>query len=97
MTGKGAKAKIKETKVSKIKELAFTVMEKNYLDFLMEMLSKHGKMDYHVSEKKRYTFKYTIHLAKTYVNFHNEAMDVNNAKDFSEMAKKISEIKPEKV
>ena len=28
---------------------------------------------------------------------HNEAMDVDNAEDFSEMAKKISEMKPEKV
>jgi len=27
----------------------------------------------------------------------NEAMDVDNAEDFNEMAKKISEMKPEKV
>jgi len=67
-TGKGAKAKIKETKVSKINELAFTVTETNYLDFLTEMPSKHGKTDYRVSDKKRCTFRYTIPPAKTYVN-----------------------------
>lgn len=67
-TGKAGKVKVKETKVSKMKELSFAVTNDNYLEFLTEMLSKHGKTDYRVSDKRRYTFKHSIPPAKTYVN-----------------------------
>ena len=71
MSAKGRKAKVKVTKAVKIKEILFMVLEtpSNYLKLLVEMLAKHGRTGYKISEKKRYSFKYLMSPAKVYYLF----------------------------
>jgi hypothetical protein len=57
-TGINAKAKVKEVKSTKVKEVLFHISESNYLDFLTTMLAKHDKSQYKVTERKKYSFKY---------------------------------------
>ncbi|KAI6143996.1 hypothetical protein BKA82DRAFT_32436 [Pisolithus tinctorius] len=85
-SGKGKKGKVKVTKAVKIKEIMFMITHEpsNYLELLVEMLAKHGRTGYKISEKKRYSFNCT------------DAMDVDNAEEFAEMAKKIIETTPDK-
>ncbi|KAF8835758.1 hypothetical protein BDN67DRAFT_1015249 [Paxillus ammoniavirescens] len=86
-------ARTKETKSTKVKEVMITLTASNYLKLLMMMLAKHGKDTYKVTEKKPYSFKYLLPSAKV----HGDAMDVDNATDFTDMAKKLIESKPDKV
>ncbi|KIK80666.1 hypothetical protein PAXRUDRAFT_764893 [Paxillus rubicundulus Ve08.2h10] len=89
----GGKNKTKETKSTKVKEVMITLTASNYLDLLTTMLAKHGKDTYKVTEKKPYSFKYLLPPAKV----RGDAMDVDNATDFADMAKKLIESKPDKV
>ncbi|KAF9233020.1 hypothetical protein BU15DRAFT_66950 [Melanogaster broomeanus] len=95
----GGKTKTKETKSTKVKEVTITLTASNYLDLLTTMLAKHGKDTYKVTEKKSYSFKYLLPPAKAsvYSSYRGDAMDVDNAADFVDMAKKIIESKPSKV
>ncbi|KAF9225778.1 hypothetical protein BS17DRAFT_777671 [Gyrodon lividus] len=62
-----SKSKTKETKSTKVKEITLMLSASNYLDFLTTMLAKHGKDKYKVTEKKTYSFKYLLPLAKVFV------------------------------
>ncbi|KAF9223396.1 hypothetical protein BS17DRAFT_880589 [Gyrodon lividus] len=88
-----SKSKTKETKSTKVKDITLMLLASNYLDFFTTMLAKHGKDKYKVTEKKTYSFKYLLPSVKV----HNDAMDVDNAGDFVDMAKKILASKPSKV
>ena len=57
---KMSKGKItsKEDKSTKTKELIFAINSSNYLDFLQNVLLKHGQKSYEVTEKKHYPFRY---------------------------------------
>ncbi|KAI5982861.1 hypothetical protein EDD15DRAFT_2377076 [Pisolithus albus] len=64
----------------------------NYLDFLQAILRKHGLQSYEVTEKKRFPLKYVPPKAKG--QRVSDVIDVDNAADYREMVKKISEEKP---
>ncbi|KAG1837964.1 hypothetical protein DFJ58DRAFT_846247 [Suillus subalutaceus] len=84
-TENNGKAKTKEVKSTKVKELVFQVSESNYIEFLTTILMKHDKSHYRITERKKYTFKRA------------EAMDVDNQADYAEMAKKLISKEPRKV
>jgi hypothetical protein len=59
-TENNGKAKTKEVKSTKVKELVFQVSESNYIEFLTTILMKHNKSHYRITERKKYTFKYLL-------------------------------------
>ncbi|KAI6013895.1 hypothetical protein EDC04DRAFT_2904341 [Pisolithus marmoratus] len=89
---------LKEEKSTKMKELLFGTVKSNYLNFLQAILLKHGLENYEVTEKRHFppqicsakatTTKYSIRQWVT------DTINVNNAIDYREMVKKISEDKP---
>ncbi|KIJ65756.1 hypothetical protein HYDPIDRAFT_26992 [Hydnomerulius pinastri MD-312] len=83
------KAKPKEEKSTKMKELVFALMDENYLDFLCQLLVKHAQDKYKVTEMKQFGFKYVPPGVKTC-----ETMDVDTADDYKEMVKKLREVNP---
>jgi len=60
------KSSTKEEKSTKTKELLFAVKSSNYVNFLQNMLQKHGQEDYEVTVKKHYPFRYTLLKTKGY-------------------------------
>ena len=64
----GSKAKPKDKKDVKTKELShtFSPSMKNYLTLLRAVLAKHGEEKYNIMEKKRYIFKVLCPPAKSY-------------------------------
>ena len=65
----GSKAKAKEKKEVKTKELThvfFPTIE-NYLSLLKAILAKHGEEKYNITEKKQYVFKALCPPAKVFV------------------------------
>ncbi|KAI6099448.1 hypothetical protein EV401DRAFT_1894797 [Pisolithus croceorrhizus] len=75
-----------------MKELLFVVVESNYLEFLQAILLKHGLESYKVAEKKHFPVKYVPPKAQG--QWLSDTIDVNDATDYKEMVKKISEDKP---
>ncbi|KIK35732.1 hypothetical protein CY34DRAFT_16840 [Suillus luteus UH-Slu-Lm8-n1] len=95
-TENNGKAKTKEVKSTKVKELVFQVSESNHIEFLTTILMKHDKSHYRITERKKYTFKYL--LGNSLVVYRRaEAMDVDNQADYAEMAKKLISEEPQKV
>ncbi|KAI6016744.1 hypothetical protein EDC04DRAFT_2903047 [Pisolithus marmoratus] len=90
-TSARGKTTLKEEKSTKMKELLFTTDNSNYLDFLQAILLKHGLESYEVMEKKHFPLKYVPPKAKG--QWASDTIDVNNAADYREMVKKISEEK----
>ncbi|KAG2361169.1 hypothetical protein BDR07DRAFT_1610358 [Suillus spraguei] len=99
-TETNGKAKSKEVKSTKVKELVFQISEPNYLEFLTIILAKHDKSQYRVTERKKYGFKYLVGNSRGQVIFVSsmglglisavfysrvEAMDVDNQEDYAEM------------
>ncbi|KAG1737714.1 hypothetical protein EDB19DRAFT_1829479 [Suillus lakei] len=84
-TESNGKAKTKEVKSTKVKELVFQISEPNYIEFLTTILVKHDKSHYRVTERKKYSFNCA------------EAMDVDNQADYVEMAKKLIFEEPQKI
>ncbi|KAG2144416.1 uncharacterized protein EDB93DRAFT_1251655 [Suillus bovinus] len=92
-TANNGKAKTKEVKSTKVKELVFQVSEPNYIEFLTTILMKHNKSHYRITERKKYTFKYL--LGNSLVVYRcAKAMDVDNQADYAEMAKKLISKEP---
>ncbi|KAG2036354.1 hypothetical protein BDR03DRAFT_982978 [Suillus americanus] len=87
------KAKTKEVKSMKVKELIFQISEPNYIEFLTTILVKHNKSHYRVTERKKYSFKYLLGNS----HGHAKVMDVDNQADYVEMAKKLIFKEPQKV
>jgi hypothetical protein len=60
------KKKKTEEKVNKLKEanLAIGPSAEDYVAFLRSVLATHGKMEYKVTEKKTYSFKYIYPVTK---------------------------------
>ncbi|KAI6030228.1 hypothetical protein EDC04DRAFT_2605399 [Pisolithus marmoratus] len=83
---------LKEEKSTKMKELLFITVNSNYLDFLQAILLKHGLENYEVTEKRHFPLKYVPPKVKG--QWVTDAINVNNAIDYREMVKKISEDKP---
>ncbi|KIK28176.1 hypothetical protein PISMIDRAFT_7690 [Pisolithus microcarpus 441] len=75
-----------------MKELLFVADNSNYLEFLQAILLKHGLESYEVTDKKHFPLKYVPPKAKG--QRASDAIDVDNATDYREMVKKISEEKP---
>ncbi|KIM50301.1 hypothetical protein SCLCIDRAFT_18538 [Scleroderma citrinum Foug A] len=91
---KMSKGKItsKEDKSTKTKELIFAINSSNYLDFLQNVLLKHGQKSYEVTEKKHYPFRYIPLKAKR--QHASDAIDVDNIADYKETVKKVVDKKP---
>jgi hypothetical protein len=65
----GSKAKPKDKKETKTKELTYTFSPtiQSYIGFLKAILAKHGEDKYNITEKRRYVFKVICPPAKAYV------------------------------
>ncbi|KAG1732004.1 uncharacterized protein EDB91DRAFT_1058406 [Suillus paluster] len=97
-TESNGKAKAKEVKSTKVKELVFQISKHNYIKFLTTILAKHDKSHHRVTERKKYSFKYYLGNSRGQVIFvRAEAMDVDNEADYAEMAKKLISKEPRKV
>ncbi|KAG1850455.1 hypothetical protein F4604DRAFT_1959350 [Suillus subluteus] len=92
-TESNGKAKAKEVKSTKVKELVFQISEHNHVEFLTTILAKHDKSHHRVTERKKYSFKYYLGNSRGRA----EAMDVDNEADYAEMAKKLISEEPRKV
>ncbi|KAI6030148.1 hypothetical protein EDC04DRAFT_2605435 [Pisolithus marmoratus] len=91
MSAKG-RMTLKEEKSTKMKELLFIAVNSNYLNFLQAILLKHSLENYEVTEKRHFPLKYVSPKVKGQQVI--DAIDVDNAIDYREMVKKISEDKP---
>lgn len=58
-SSKGKSTVKKQEKSVKTKELLFQLNEDNYVEFLESILEKHGRTQYKVSNKHRFSFKFT--------------------------------------
>ncbi|KIJ57517.1 hypothetical protein HYDPIDRAFT_171653, partial [Hydnomerulius pinastri MD-312] len=72
-------------------------MDKNYLNFLHQLLAKHAQDKYNVTKMKWFSFKYYSALGgspPTDYKFRCETMDIDTVDDYKEMVKKLCEANP---
>ncbi|KAG6377874.1 hypothetical protein JVT61DRAFT_14660 [Boletus reticuloceps] len=102
---KGKSVAKRQEKTVKTKQLAFSLNEGNYIEFLESILEKHGQTQFKVSRKQFFSFKFTMPKMKKYMpkvfsvavkpsqffsqHTASEAMDVDNESDYKEMVQKI--------
>ncbi|KIK73909.1 hypothetical protein PAXRUDRAFT_150104 [Paxillus rubicundulus Ve08.2h10] len=58
-----------QEKSLKTKELLFPLNKDNYIEFLENILKKHGQTQYKVSSKQQFSFKFTLPKTKRYCSY----------------------------